>query len=366
MLVTLPFVLLLLDFWPLGRFSASWRLIQNLILEKVPFVLLAGVSCVITFISQKQVVTMTPIPFKERLASSICSYLDYIGKMFWPAHLGVLYPFHGGFIPIAKVILYVGILILITVFVFYYGRQFKYLIVGWLWYLGTLVPVIGIIHVGAQAIADRYSYVPSIGIFIIIAFGAADLSFKIPLRKIILATLASTVLLACAILTSIQLTYWKNSLTLFDHTLTVIESKSPNFAAASGRHLDEAFMFIPNSPIIYNNYANALRKAGRIDEAIEYYKFAIKLQPEFIPARYNLFAALGLRGRYEEAAEQCRVYLAANPNDADVQTTLGIMLLKQGKLDEAIESFKRALQIDPNNQKARDLLDTFSAGQSGN
>ena len=367
MLVTLPFVLLLLDYWPLDRFSASWRLNTKLILEKVPFILLVGVSCVITFISQKQVGTMVPVLFKERFANVICSYIDYIGKMLWPAHLGVLYPFPADFLPVAKVILDGIILILITALVFYYGRRFKYLLIGWLWYFGTLVPVIGIIHVGGQAMADRYSYVPLIGIFIIIAFGAADLSLKIPFRKVILATLASAVLPACAVVTSIQLTYWKDSLALFDHTLTVIESKSPHIVtAASGRHLDEAFRFIPNSPVIHNNYGNALRKAGRIDEAIDYYKFALKLQPEYASARYNLAISLGVKGRYDEAAEQCRIYLSMYPSNADMQANLGIMLLKQGKLDEAIESFKKALQIDPNNQKARDLLSSFTAGQSKN
>jgi protein O-mannosyl-transferase len=367
MLVTLPFVLLLLDYWPLGRFSASRRSITKLILEKVPFILLAGVSCIITFISQKQVGTVTSAPFKERFANVICSYIDYIGKMFWPSHLGVLYPFPADFLPVAKVIPDGILLILITALVFYYGRRFKYLIVCWLWYLGTLVPVIGIIHVGGQAMADRYSYVPLIGIFIIIAFGAADLSLKIPFRKVILATLASAVLLACAVVTSIQLTYWKDSLTLFDHTLTVIESKSSHVvSAASGRHLDEAFRFIPNSPVIHNNYGNALRKAGRIDEAIDYYKFALLLDPKYASARYNLAISLGVKGRYDEAAEQCRIYLSMYPNDADMQTNLGIMLLKQGKLDEAIESIKKALQIDPGNQKARDLLSSFTAGQSKN
>jgi hypothetical protein len=367
MLVTLPFVLLLLDYWPLGRFSLSGRLIAKLVLEKVPFILLAGVSGVITFVIQHKAGAMGVVAFKYRCANAICSCLDYIGKMFWPAHLGVLYPFSPGLFPIAKVILYGVILILITALVFYYGRRFKYLPVGWLWYLGTLVPVIGIVHVGGQAMADRYTYVPLIGLFIIIAFGSADLFRKVPFREVILTILASAVILACAVAASIQLAYWKDSLTLFDHTLTVIESKSPHIvSAASGRHLDEAFRFIPNSPVIYNDYGNALQKAGRSDEAIDYYKFALLLDPKFAPPRYNLVISLGLKGRYEEAAKQCRIYLAAYPDDADMQTNLGIMLLKQGKLDEAVESFKKALQIDPNNQKARELLSTFSAGQSKN
>ena len=361
MLVTLPFVLLLLDYWPLGRFSFSRRLIIKLILEKAPFILLAGVSGVITFVIQHKAGAMAVIPLKERVANAICSCLDYIGKMFWPAHLGVLYPFPAGFLPVAKVILYGVILILITALVFYYGRRFKYLPVGWLWYLGTLVPVIGIVHVGGQAMADRYTYIPLIGLFIIIAFGAAALCRKIPFRKVILATLASAVLLACAVAASIQLTYWKDSLILLDHTLTVIESKSPHIvSAASGRHLDESFRFIPNSPVIHNNYGNALRKAGRIDEAIDYYKFALLLDPKYAPARYNLAISLGVRSRYDEATEQCRIYLVAYPNDADMQTNLGIMLLKQGKLDEGIESIKKALQINPNNQRTRDLLNSLT------
>jgi protein O-mannosyl-transferase len=362
MLVTLPFVLLLLDYWPLGRFSFSGHLIVKLILEKVPFILLAGVSSVITFIIQRKVGAMGSVSLKVRVANAICSYLDYIGKMFWPEHLGVYYPLSRNLFPIVKVIPYGFVLILITALAFYYGKRFKYLPVGWLWYLGTLVPVIGLIQVGGQAMADRYTYVPLIGIFLIIAFGATDLLQKVPFRKIILATLSLAVLLACAVVTSIQLAYWKDSLTIFDHTLTVIESKSPHIVSgASGRHLDKAFRFIPNSPVIHNDYGNALQKAGRSDEAIEHYKFALLLDPEFAPPRYNLAKSLAIKGRYDEAAEQCRIYLAANPNDAEIQANLGLMLLKQGKRDEAVEAIKKALQINPNNQKIRELFNSLTS-----
>jgi tetratricopeptide (TPR) repeat protein len=369
MLVTLPFVLLLLDYWPLNRFNAGFSFLRAL-REKLPLLALTLVSSAITFLIQQRggaVVSIGRLQVDERIMNAIVSYTDYICKMLWPAHLGVYYPYPLGLLPIAKVILYGVILIAITVLVFHYGRRFKYLPVGWLWYLGTLVPVIGIVHVGEQAMADRYTYVPLIGIFIIIAFGAADLFRKVPLRKTILATLASAVLLACAVVTSIQLAYWKDSVTLLDHALTVIESKSPHIvSSASGRHLDEAFRFIPNSPIIHNDYGNALRKAGRINEAIDHYKFALLLYPKFAPPRYNLVISLGLEGRYDEAAKQCRIYLAMYPNDAEMQTNLGIMLLNQGKPDEGIESLKKALRIDPNNQKARDLLNSLTSNQPQN
>jgi hypothetical protein len=372
MLVTLPFVLLLLDYWPLGRFGVSRFSIWKLLLEKAPFIFLSAISSIITFTAQRKVGTMSTVstlPLVNRIANAIVSYLAYIGKMFWPVDLAVLYPHSTGNIPVFKVITYAMTLILVTVLVICLARRRKYLLVGWLWYLGTLVPVIGIVQVGAQAMADRYTYVPLIGLFIIIAFGAADLSQKIPFRNMIFTVLAVTILLACALVTSNQLKYWKDSFSLFDHAITVIEN---NFAPGSGNitgsaktagHLNESLRFVPNSPVIYNNFGNALRQKGRVDEAIDYYKFALELQPSYSKARYNLSIALALKGRYDEAVEQCRIYLAARPDDAEMYTNLGVILQAKGDLDQAAESFKKALQINPSFRQARQFLNALTKKQ---
>jgi hypothetical protein len=379
MLVTLPFVLLLLDYWPLDRIRNPQSAIRNSrfsilnsLIEKVPFFLLSVISSIITYVIQQQTGAMSPLyklSLESRFANAIVSYLAYIGKMFWPFRLSVLYPQSAGGIPVFRFVTYAMTLILVTVLVIYLARRRKYLLVGWLWYLGTLVPVIGVVQVGAQAMADRYAYVPLIGLFIIIAFGAADLSEKIYFKKIVLSALAAAVLFGCAIVTSIQLKYWKDSFSLFDHTLTVIEN---NYARSAGNltgsakttgHLSESLRFVPNSPVIYNNFGNALRQKGRVDDAIDYYKFALELDPNYFHARYNLSIALALRGRYDEAVEQCRIYLAACPDDAEMYTNLGVILRAKGDLDQAAESFEKALQINPNYKQARQLLNALTKKQ---
>jgi hypothetical protein len=185
MLVTLPFVLLLLDYWPLGRFSSPGFSVKTALLEKVPPLILSIISSVVTFIAQQHggaVIASNRLPFDERVLNAVVSYLDYLGKMFWPAGLAVFYPYSAKAISVFSVVMSGAVLILITIFCIYHARRYKYILVGWLWYLGTLVPVIGIVQVGAQAMADRYTYVPLIGIFIIIAFGGAELFRKNFLR----------------------------------------------------------------------------------------------------------------------------------------------------------------------------------------
>ena len=372
MLVTLPFVLILLDYWPLNRFQNSKFSILNSIIEKIPFISLSAVSSIITYLIQQRTGAMSPLyklSFGSRFANAIVSYLAYIGKLFVPLRLAVLYPHSAGGIPAFKVVAYAMILIIITALVVYFGLRRKYLLVGWLWYLGTLVPVIGIVHVGAQAMADRYAYVPLIGLFIIIAFGVAHLSEKIPFRNFILAPLALAAVLSCALVTSNQLKYWKDSFSLFDHTLTVIENtyaRSTDTIAGSSKtagHLNEALRFVPNSPVIYNNFANVLRQKGKLVEAIDYYRFALELQPSYYHARYNLSIALALAGRYDQAVEQCRIYLADCPNDVEMYVNLGVILQAKGDLDAARESFKKALQIDPNFRPARDRLNAQTKKQ---
>jgi tetratricopeptide (TPR) repeat protein len=395
MLVTLPFVLLLLDYWPLQRFSTfnfqfsisnrqssnlnSQFSILNLIIEKIPLIVLSAASSVVTFIAQQHggaVVASSKLQFDERIINAVVSYLAYLDKMLWPVNLAVLYPHPVNRTPVVKALICAAILILITITCLYYIRKRKYLLVGWLWYLGTLVPVIGIVQVGAQALADRYTYVPLTGIFIIISFGATELLKARRFGKIILGVLAAVTLSACAAVTTHQLKYWKDSLSLFGHTLSIIESNSimennyANILLDKGRP-DEAAAYLsralkqgPNSPEIHNNYGNALRQAGKLDEAIEHYKIALKLNPDFKLAHYNLGLALVAKGDYEGAIEEYRIYAGTDMDLADIHQGLGAELIKGGKVDDAMNQFQQAMIARPD---STEVLSNFgyALAQSG-
>jgi tetratricopeptide (TPR) repeat protein len=379
MLVTLPFVLLLLDYWPLDRI----RNLKKAVIEKVPFFILAAISSIITYAVQQKGGAMVAVPLNERLANAVCSYLAYIGKMFWPINLAVLYPYPAAGISASKVVLCAIVLILITILIIYFGRRHKYFIFGWLWFIGTLVPVIGIIQVGSQSLADRYTYVPLIGLFIIIAFAAADLFPKIASRKIVLAALAGVILLACTITTSIQLRYWKNSLTLFEHTLAVTENNNvilnnyANILNSLGRsaqaveYLEKAAKARPNSPQIRNNLGEALKKLGLPDKAIEQYQTALKLDSSFDVARFNIGVALFDKGDYDAAIEQFKIYIGPDvnlaqdtaimpgkdrfqnilhlkPDAGNAFSHIGFALARKGNPAEAVRYYNIALQFDPN------------------
>ena len=379
MLVTLPFVLLLLDYWPLGRLFNPKFSTARLLLEKVPLIVLTVVSSVVTFVVQQKSGAMSDIyhlRFNERIINAIVSYLTYIGKMIWPTQLAVLYPHPVNTIPVSRAVIYGTILVLITIFFVCYCRRYKYLIVGWLWYFGTLVPVIGIVQVGSQAMADRYTYIPLIGLFVIIAFGATELLKERPFGKIALGVLAGISLSACAVVTSNQLKYWKDSLSLFEHTLNIIEGSyvmQNNYAnilndlgrpKGAAAQLSEALKLLPNSPGIHINYGNALREIGRLDEAIEHYKIAVTLNPDFTLAHYNLGLALAAKGDYEGAIEQYRLYAGTSVDVADIHQGLGEQLAKEGKADDAVSQFQKALIVKPD---SAEVLSNFgyALAQSG-
>ena len=387
MLVTLPFVLLLLDYWPLNRIQpskASQSGIQNLILEKLPFLILAVISCLITYSVQQKGGAMAVIPFPERIANAVVSYLAYIGKMFVPVRLAVLYPYPLGSLPIVKVVVSAMILILVTMIIVYYGRCYKYLIFGWLWYLGTLVPVIGIVQVGVQAMADRYTYIPLIGLFIILAFAVVDLLDSVPFKRPIVCTFAALCLLACALITTKQLTFWNNNTSLFEHTLAVTENNVPilnnyaNILNKLGRHAEAAKYFLeslrlrPHSIEIRNNFGNTLKSMGKLNEAVEQYQIVLKDKPDYAITHYNLGIALDMEGKYDEAIEQFRRYLgpdadlprsgvtaetterfkkllASKTDTIEVLSLLGQAFAQKKEPDLAVRYYQQALMLDPGN-----------------
>lgn len=396
MLVTLPFALLLLDFWPLDRISwrkgptdplsgpqstgsgFAARTPKGLIIEKIPLIALSAVSSIITFLVQQKggaVSSIHTVTLDMRLANVAVSYVRYLGKMICPARLAVLYPHPTGGIPAWQVFSALTLLIVLTIAAIYFGRRRKYLITGWLWYLGTLVPVIGLVQVGSQSIADRYTYLPSIGIFIMVAWTAGQISTNWPRRKTILTLAAASAVLAMILSTHSQVKHWQNSKTLFKHAIDITE--------------DNIFML--------GNYGNELAQDGKPEEAIEYIKQAVAISPDWPDGHADLAHALYLAGRLDEADEQCQISLTIKPSGKAyyVQaltlnarqehasaleiyhksielkpTALAYMNLANtlhtlGQYDEAVEYYNKAIEADRFNDEVRYNLG-FAHYQRGN
>ncbi|UCF42822.1 MAG: tetratricopeptide repeat protein [Planctomycetota bacterium] len=339
MLVTLPFVLLLLDFWPLGRFPATQpQLVKSyyqkatayrLIGEKIPLFVLSVASCAVTYAIQKSSGTVAPIellPLNARIAGALVSYVSYIGKMIYPTHLAVLYPHRYASMPDWQPSASFIILTLVSVATIYAARQRRrYLAVGWLWYIGTLVPVIGLVQVGPQAMADRYTYLPSIGLCIILAFGAAELLARPAYRRIVLAVLAALTLAALLIGTRKQVRYWRNSLTLFKRTLAVTKD---NYT-------------------MHNAFAFALSSQGKLDEAVSHYRKALDLIPYDAETHLRLADTLRLQGELNHAISHYRQAIRNKPDYAKAHNDLAYALRTQSRLDEAVSHFRQALETKP-------------------
>ncbi|MGD0786331.1 MAG: tetratricopeptide repeat protein, partial [Sedimentisphaerales bacterium] len=367
MLVTLPFVLLLLDYWPLQR-----KFSRRLVIEKIPFFICSFVSCVITYIVQRNTGAMAAVAIfgpAIRINNAIVAYVRYIGKMFWPSRLAVLYPHPGPSLPAAKVIICASLLVLITICFIYLGRRRRYFTVGWLWYLVTLVPVIGLVQVGAQAMADRYTYMTLTGLFIIIAFGASEFIPKLRYRNFTLTILAVAVLTSLAFTSRQQLNYWKNSLALFRHTLDVtpdnplILESYANYLFEIGRlsesieQFDKLMKIKPDSAESHCNLGCALMWTGKPGPAIEQFRLAVKYKPGFVLAYNNLAAALYEQGKRDEAAECFNQVLKLEPKNISSYENLGKVYESLGRADEAIELYRKGLRIDPNNTNLRQLLE---------
>jgi len=368
MLVTLPFVLLLLDYWPLKRLTYyPLSAIRYPLFEKLPFIVLSAAFGIITvFAQQAKGVKRLDVPLTVRLADAAFAFLAYIEKMFWPARLAVFYPRHAGKPHLLYAALVAALLLGISAVLILLARKRKYLFVGWFWYLGTLVPVSGLIKVGSGtfAMADRYTYVSLTGLFIIIAWGLADLTAKWRYRKPALILSALAVLSALSVSTFIQLQYWRNSITLFEHALNVTTANSTahyNLACALGSqgryddaisHYRQALLIKPDDSATYYSLGFALQIKNKLDEAITHYRRALQLDPDYANAHYSLGSALQLQGKLDEAVTHYRRALRLKPNDLEALCNLGEILASQNKFDEAINCFRQVLHAKSDDPKA--------------
>ena len=374
MLVTLPFVLLLLDFWPMQRVeNAGWRTFftarfGRLVWEKRLWFVLAAASSAITFYAQKiggAVQSMEYFPFSLRVANTISSYFGYVIKACWPVRLAVFYPLEPiqpGWLLVATIFLaVVSLAALATV------KRWPFFLVGWLWFLGTLVPVIGLVQVGTQAMADRYTYMPLTGLFIAGVWGAAKLLRRAKAGTIIGAIAVATLLVLFSVVTVSQLQYWRNSLTLFTHTLAVTRDNAPAnnnlgtaLAGMMGEkedaqvHYAEAVRIDPKSARYQNNLATALVRVGERDVAVEHYLSAIRDDPRRAEAYSNLGAAflLGER-RLDEAITNLYEAIGIDPNNGEARNNRANALFSAGRLDDALAQYAEAERLNPTNAAIR-------------
>jgi protein O-mannosyl-transferase len=370
MLVTLPFVLLLLDYWPLRRWqpwgSASQALLP-LLREKIPFLILTACGSVLTLAAQQPAIVSTKgLPVFQRLEHALVSYLHYFGALLAPRHMAVYYPYQKAAATSATLLAGV-VLLLLTGLAFRLAARRPYVVTGWLWFLGMLVPVIGLVQVGDQAWADRYSYLPSVGLFIAVVWGLGDWALERG-RQVVLWGLAGGVGAALLIGTSLQLRYWKDTRTLFEHTAAVTTNNPlalsllGSLLAKDGK-LDQAQDYYraalriqPGFPEAQFFLANALDQQGQLDEAIALYQKALWFKPSQVETHIFLGAALAKQKKYEAAVAHYRAALALNPESAIAHNNLARVLHTQGHLDDAITHYSAAVELDPSLAEAHNNL----------
>jgi Flp pilus assembly protein TadD len=391
MLVTLPFVLLLLDYWPLGRlefvpsslttqsapgkstvFWSRRSLILRLVLEKIPLLGLATVSSLVTFLVQRSggaLESLNTIPLNVRLANAFVTYVRYMEKTIWPHDLAVFYPHPGRSLPMWEVAGAVLLLLSITVLVLRTVRSHPYLTTGWLWYLGTLVPVIGIVQVGSQALADRYTYVPLIGLFIVMAWGLPDMLARWPHRRAALATLTAGFLVALMIYSLLQVGYWQNSSTLFRHTLDVTTNNwlahnnlglalaSDGDSAGALAQYRQSLRIHPKHAQAHNNLGIALAQHKSPREAVIHFETALHLKPDFADAHYNLGLLLMNNGELDDAIFHYQQAMQSEPDDPQIYNNMANALLRRGDVCGAISHYREALRLEPGSATTRRNLE---------
>jgi protein O-mannosyl-transferase len=364
-LVTLPFVFLLLDYWPLARFKSSapidgindsprqtgrkslkkrthhapspWRGIGKLVLEKWPLFLLTIAGCAAAIIAQKQgsmIASLENLTLSQRLQNVVVVYGLYLLQTIWPSGLCVYYPFPPGGIPVGEVLLWGTVLAAITIVAVRRVRRHPYVLIGWLWYLGTLVPVIGIVHVGVQRMADRYTYVPGIGLAMAAAWLIPAIVPAGTWRRIGVPAAAIAVLLAFMIVARQQTTYWANSIVLYERVIAVN----------------------PANAFTHYRFARVLARANQAERAIEQYQITVRLDPDLFEAQHSLGCALTDQGRFDEAINHFEEALRVYPGYAHAHYNLGFVLYQRNRIDEALRHFREAVRLNPYDEMVRNNI----------
>ncbi len=373
MLVTVPFLFLLLDYWPLRRISGRFQsgqegepvrpqtTLSRLIMEKLPMLALCAASSVITVIAQKRAGTVADLSLDigARLANAVVGYVQYLWKTFWPISLAVFYPHPGSTLPVWQVAGACLLLVLLTALVLLRFRQSPWLAVGWFWFLGTLVPVIGLVQVGAQSIADRYTYIPLIGVFIMVAWEVPEQLGSWRFRKQVLRAASAVVIVTLAGLTWLQTGYWKTHETLFRHALNVTTDNGPAHNSLAdyyikkddldraASHLQETLRLCPKNEVAWYNLGVWQKKKGEFPEAVISLSEALRLKPDFPNAWSNLGIVYWTLGRTAEANDALLEAARLKPDDATVWFNIGSLYGKTGRYSEAIEAYRKAVQIRP-------------------
>lgn len=375
MLVTLPCVMLLLDIWPLGRLRVFTSITEGrdsrvtehetgntkIFIEKVPFFILTAVSCILTYLAQRTeaVMSLEQRPLGLRVENAVVSYAEYLGKAIWPAKLAVIYPLPTQ-IPAWQIGAAAVLLVVISAFAWAMRKRAPYVLIGWLWFLGTLVPVIGLVQVGGQALADRYTYFPLIGVFIAIGFGAMDLAARFRISTAALAAAATLSLGACLAATAYQLRFWQDSEALFTRAIAVTKDNAIahinlGVALEQADHRQEALAeykkaveIDPNRFQGHNNYANLLAATGERQEAFNQYQEALRLNPNAELAHVNFGTLLSEMGRFEDAMREYTEATQLAPEDPRPHYLMGKACLRHGQSAEAVKHFRQALQLDAN------------------
>ena len=402
-LVTLPFLLILFDYWPLNRLApqagassppSRTPLPLCLLIEKIPLFILSAACCAATIWAQGGAIeSIEATSFSARIANALVSYTVYIGQMFYPSGLAVLYPRPDGGTPVTQAILAIILLLAISAIAVIYWKKRPYIIVGWLWYLGMLVPMIGIMQVGMQAHADRYTYLPQIGLYLLLAYGAVDLCASMPCRHAILGIAGTCVMIALSFGAWRQTLYWRNSDSLWlrdlactshnpiannnygyylyrenrvDEAIAQYQEALKFWPGYTDAHCDLAIVFAdrkqdsealmhyaialkinPDLPEVHNNMAFIYYQAGEYDEALDHCKKALELKPDYADAHCTMAMTLEALGRLDEAADHYKKSLAISPNAPIAHNNYASLLEKTGNPDEAIIHYRRALELDP-------------------
>jgi Flp pilus assembly protein TadD len=368
MLVTLPFVLLLLDVWPLRRFS-----IRAALLEKAPFLILSIASSVITVVAQRRGGALTSldlIPLSARVWNALSAYLTYLWQTIWPDNLVAFYPYSAT-PAIAQALVGAVVLIAITALCVRLRRDRPYLLVGWLWFVVMLVPVIGVVQVSTQAHADRYTYLPHVGLFLAMVWGVADLARRWALSPRIVTAATAVIIVALAAATRTQASTWQNGIALWEHAVAV---GPPNGRAhtnlgagyaSAGRHRDAiteyraALALEPALPQAHYNLGLALAAQGETEEAVRHFREALRLLPEHVSARGSLANSLMDLQQFDEAIVEYTEALRRRPDDAQIHHNLGVAYAQRGRMTDAAREFVEAVRLQPDRAELH-----YSAGMA--